>query len=165
MDTDQSDPKWLAWLARMDEQIARFLSETVPDMPENPWSADGLRRAEQSALEHFPASEFVILPENRDIADQFHRFVGEVFRRNLDGHWMNVPSYDDRQKTRGFGPVIYQPYVEIYLTVVQQLTAAMSRRTGSVWAQIYERMNTRHADWVSHGSLPLTDWVAVRDHR
>ncbi|MGK8485439.1 hypothetical protein [Nocardia asiatica] len=106
MDADQHDPRWLAWLADMDAGLERFFTETVPGMPDDPWSADGLRHAEARALELFPSREAVGLPENRDTADGFHRYLGEVFRRAFEGRWYNVPDYDDEERSHGFGPVM-----------------------------------------------------------
>ncbi|WP_280253390.1 hypothetical protein [Nocardia abscessus] len=154
MDHDQRDPRWLAWLERMDEQLNRFFTEKVTDMPEDPWSAEGLNRAEAAALRIFPTMESVDLPENREVADQFHRYVGEVFRRNFEGEWYNVPSYDDEQRTRGFGPVIREGYNPEYLTVVPLLTTAMFRRTGVEWSQIFGYSEEDYTAWKSRESSP-----------
>ncbi|MGY1945011.1 hypothetical protein [Nocardia asiatica] len=163
MDADQHDPRWLAWLADMDAGLERFFTETAPGMPDDPWSADGLRHAEARALELFPTFESVSLPESRAIADEFHRYLGEVFRRRFEGHWYNVPSHDDRQHTRGYGPVVDLPFTDVYFTVISQLTAAMDRRTGHFWARTFERMQTAHREWVDAGRPPLSVWLAQRN--
>ncbi|WP_405159851.1 hypothetical protein OG203_25745 [Nocardia sp. NBC_01499] len=151
LERDQQDPRWLAWLGDMDRQIDRFLNETVPDMPNNPWSAEGLRLAEKAALELFPTPASVDQPENRDLADQFHRFVGEVFRRNFEGVWRNVPSFDDAKRSRGFGPVIQRPFAVFYLGVIQTLTTAIDRRAGNIWSQSFGYSEEDYQAWVESG--------------
>ncbi|WP_433662065.1 hypothetical protein ACQPW1_07890 [Nocardia sp. CA-128927] len=146
---DQEDQNWLAWLADMDVQIHKFFTETVPDLPENPWTAEGLQHAEAAALKLFPDWETVPLPENRDVADQFSRYVGEVFRRNFEGIWRNEPSFDSRRNPLGFGPVIHTPENPEYLDVVNLLTAAMHRRTGNEWSRIFGYSTDGFAKWKS----------------
>ncbi|MBF6363095.1 hypothetical protein [Nocardia farcinica] len=163
MEADQQDPRWLAWLSEMDGAVTRFLSETVPDMPENPWSAAGLRRAEATALELFPTPESVELPENRHVADGFFRFVGEVFRRAFEGRWQNVPDYDDEQRSHGFGPVVDRPFSENYLDVIPLLTTAVARRTGQLWASIFGYSLEDYEAWKAAGRPPLDEWVQLRD--
>ncbi|WP_330229018.1 hypothetical protein OHA40_23365 [Nocardia sp. NBC_00508] len=163
MDSDQQDPRWVRWLDRMTDEINHFLTITVPDMPESPWTAEGLRHAEAVALRIFPTMESVDLPENRHLADQFHRYLGEVFRRNFEGEWYNVPEHDDPQRTRGFGPVVRRPFNELYFTVVSQLTAAMYRRTGTEWSRIFEFSAEDYADWQSAGRPSLDEWMKIRD--
>ncbi|GAB2675845.1 hypothetical protein [Nocardia goodfellowii] len=143
----QQAPVWIEWLAAMDEQRARFFSETVPDMPADPWSPEGLDHAEAAALRRFPDMESVELPKNRDIADQFHRYVGETFRRNFGGKWYNVPSFDDEQRSRGFGPIIRDEFSAEYLDVITLLTASMHRRTGSEWSRIFGFVAQEYAAW------------------
>ncbi|MFI6168799.1 hypothetical protein ACIBCN_18610 [Nocardia sp. NPDC051052] len=141
----------------MDKQIDRFLNETVPDMPNNPWSAEGLRRAEKAALELFPTTASVEQSENRDVADQFHRFVGEVFRRNFEGVWLNVPTFDDAERSRGFGPVIQRPFAQFYLGVIQTLTTAIDRRVGDIWAQGFAYSEEDFQAWIESGRPTIAE--------
>ncbi|MFF0491019.1 hypothetical protein ACFYTQ_18520 [Nocardia sp. NPDC004068] len=167
MEQDQHDPKWLAWVAPelMETQLRKFLTDTVPDMPDDPWTAEGLAQAECVALELFPTMQATRSPENRDVADQFHRFIGEVFRRNFEGSWYNVPSFDDSQGTHGFGPVIKLPFAEFYFTVIQQLTTVIDRHTGKQWAWIYAQQQKNYDDWKNSGRLPLSEWQALKQAR
>lgn len=162
-DRDQQDLKWRAWLERMDEQLKRFLGETVPDMPDNPWTAEGLRRAEEAALRFFADMDSVDLPENSDRADQFHRFIGEVFRRNFEGEWYNVHDYDDPKNPRGFGPVILDPFSAEYLTIFSLLTSAMHRRTGNEWSEIFRNVSEEYDAWCAAGRPSRVEWANIRD--
>ncbi|WP_330229025.1 hypothetical protein OHA40_23400 [Nocardia sp. NBC_00508] len=151
---DQQDPHWMEWLSHMSERIDQFLNVTVPDMPDNPWSDEGLNHAEAAALRIFPTMESVDLPENRDISDQFHSYIGEVFRRNFEGEWRNVPDYDDDDHPKGFGPVIRLPYNPEYLAVFQLLTATMFRRTGSQWSRIFGYQAEDYETWKAGRTSP-----------
>lgn len=159
---DQQDPRWLAWLADMDTQLGKFFTDTVPDMPANPWTAEGLAHAEAAALTIFPESGAEDLPENRDVSDQFHRFIGETFRRNFEGEWRNVPSLGGGQPLHGFGPVVLEPYVEMYLDVIPIFSTALFRRSGNELSFVFERSADRYRSWVDGGRLPLDQWVEVR---
>ncbi|WP_067796857.1 hypothetical protein [Nocardia beijingensis] len=163
MDADQHDPRWLAWLADMDAGLARFFTETAPGMPDDPWSAEGLRQAEVRALELFPTPESVELPEHRDTADGFHRYLGEVFRRAFEGRWYNVPDYDDEQRSHGFGPVIDRPFSEHYLDVIPLVTTAVVRRNGGLWASIFGYSVEDYRAWNAAGRPPLDEWIQIRD--
>ncbi|WP_024805633.1 hypothetical protein [Nocardia sp. BMG51109] len=162
---DQQDPKWLEWVQpeRMNAQIDKFLNETVPDMPDNPWSAEGLDHAERAALAIFPDINATKKPENRDVADQFHRYIGEVFRRSFEGSWYNVPDSDDRG--HGFEPAIRLPYTDIYSEVISNLTVAVHRKTGKEWSWIFDRNKESYAEWVQGGRLPLSQWIDAQEAR
>lgn len=160
---DQQDPAWLAWLAAMPDALDTFLTEDVPDMPADPWTADGLCHAERAALALFPTWESVREPQNRALADRIRRFIGEVFIRNFDGEWRNVPQFN-RDGYPGFGPVVSEPYTEMYLTVGTKLTAALDRRTGTGWAQIFGYSVESHAAWTAAGKPPLSEWVVLRSN-
>ncbi|MFF0488067.1 hypothetical protein ACFYTQ_03505 [Nocardia sp. NPDC004068] len=162
---DQRDSKWLEWVApeQMQSQLRKFFAETVPNMPEDPWSPEGLDRAEHAALSIFPTVQAVTAPESRDVADRFHRFIGEVFRRNFEGIWCNVPSYDDPERRRGFGPVIARPFAEFYLAVIPALTTAIDRQQGTIWSQSFRYSKEDHEAWINGGRLPLAEWIEVQN--
>ncbi|WP_280428346.1 hypothetical protein [Nocardia brasiliensis] len=154
---DQEDPRWLAWLNEMGEQVDRFLNETVPDMPDDPWSVEGLQRAEQALLERFPNSGDESGPENQELVDQFARFIGETFRRHFEGEWYNAPDADDMQGSRGFGPVLREGYNPEYLDTVPLVSMAIYRRTGKEWGRIFGHSQRRYAQWVAAGR-PEPTW-------
>ncbi|MGX1762636.1 hypothetical protein ACWIG5_38085, partial [Streptomyces lydicus] len=107
IERDQHDPKWLDWVApeKMNTEIDAFLNETVPDMPGDPWSAQGLDRVEQFLLDRFSDMDAVDRTESWGVADQCSRYIGEVFRRNFEGEWFNVPDFGG-VRYPGIGPVI-----------------------------------------------------------
>ncbi|MFC9893771.1 hypothetical protein ACFVMC_08765 [Nocardia sp. NPDC127579] len=151
-EADQHVPEFLEWLEpeRMDVQLRKFLTDTIPDMPENPYSADGLIQAEAVALELMP-DEDAPLPAP-DVTDQFIRFLGETFRRNFGGSWMNIPNWDNNET---LGPVVRQDFANVYRDPLQWLVVASSRRTGTVWSTIFEFAVEDHEKWVAAGRPPL----------
>ncbi|MGV9680053.1 hypothetical protein ACWDSJ_32635 [Nocardia sp. NPDC003482] len=160
IERDQQDPKWLEWISSelMESQLRTFLTETLPDMPGNPWSAEGLDRAERAALERFTSITNVDLPQNSGIADQFTRFIGEVFVRNFEGEWFNVPDYHG-DRYSGFGPVVREDWTEAYLDVANLITAAVHRKIGTYWSGIFARSEQTYKSWVRAGRPPLDEWM------
>ncbi|WP_433577533.1 hypothetical protein [Nocardia brasiliensis] len=148
-DEDQHDPRWLEWLGEMDDQIAGFLAETMSDMPDDPWTVEGLSCAERAALELFADADAAEAAEQRGMVDRFARFVGEVFRRNFEGRWYNNTDADDQG--RGFGPALREGYNPAYLEPVRLVFAALDRRTGSEWARVFGYSEKRYAEWVATG--------------
>ncbi|WP_433654543.1 hypothetical protein ACQPW1_27780 [Nocardia sp. CA-128927] len=146
---DQQDPRWLAWLAEMDDQIDRFRTETVPGLSAGPWDAEDLRSVERALLERFPDVDDAEGPEHQETVDQFARFIGEVFRRNFEGHWYNNTDADDQR--RGFGPSLREGYNPAYLEPVRLVFAALDRGTGSEWARVFGFSQKRYAEWAATG--------------
>lgn len=157
---DQQDPSWTAWLARMDEQIETFLNTTVPDMPSDPWTADGLRHAERAALQLFPSGTAGNSQALMRVTDQFHRYFGEVFRRNFAGEWFNAPV--DRSSVGVIAPMLKEPYKPVYLDILPILAAALVLGTGEVWRQIFTWSEQEYLDWKFAGQAPITRWVHAR---
>ncbi|MFI7004274.1 hypothetical protein [Nocardia sp. NPDC050175] len=158
IERDQHDPQWLAWLdsEKMNAQIDAFLNETVPDMPDNPWTAEGLDRVERDMLERFSDMDDVDRAENWVVADQFSRFIGEVFRRNFEGRWFNAPSMGGARYP-DFGPVIRHEWVDAYLDVGNLITATVHRKWGDNLSTIFANSSESYREWVSAGRPTLTE--------
>ncbi|MBF6333458.1 hypothetical protein [Nocardia transvalensis] len=154
-ESDQRRPEFMEWLEpeRMDSQLRKFLTETVPDMPENPFTVEGLNRAEAVALELMPGED-APFPDD-DITDQFVRFLGETFRRNFGGEWMNIPNWD-RDET--LGPVVHQEFAFTYRDPRQMLVVAISQRTGNEWSTMFEFATEDYTQWTAAGRPPMREW-------
>ncbi|MBF6175966.1 hypothetical protein [Nocardia blacklockiae] len=92
MDADQPSQLWIEWLARADSDLEAFF-RTVPSLGEDPYSREGLIHARAVAKQTLPNWAAVERGEF-DVADweeaaPFIRFIGEVFRRNFEGEWIN----------------------------------------------------------------------------
>ncbi|WP_067665808.1 DUF6968 family protein [Nocardia miyunensis] len=152
---DQEDPGWLAWVApaAMDAQLVRLFTETIPNMPGDPWSADGLDRAERYLLERFPDSEAIERRENLDIADQLTRFIGEVFARHFEGAWRNTPGICQRYPH--FGPAVEQKWMAMSLDAGNLVTATLDKRWGDNLSTIFDSVMEIYTAWIAAGRPSL----------
>ncbi|AKU14754.1 hypothetical protein [Luteipulveratus mongoliensis] len=153
MERDQQDPEFVAWLAAMDEDLRVFFEQDVPDMPENPWSEEGLRHAEQAAVSFFWAHD-LDWPE-REV--RFARYLGEVFTRSFEGSWKWIDVRGD-----GKAPVVRRPSMPNYFEVANQVRAAVSERSGETWAELFRNTRRFHDAWVAAGRLAPQDWEDYR---
>ncbi len=157
---DQEAPKWLEWVNPdlMNTQVSKLLTETIPDMPDDPWSAAGLDRVEREILERFDTVPDVDTTDNREIADQITRFIGEVFRRNFEGEWCNVPDMGGKRYP-DFGPVIQREWTDMYLGTANLVTATVDRQWGDYLSEIFVRNTESYEEWVQAGRPPLDEWI------
>lgn len=160
-DADQRDPTWLDWLGRMDSQLEKFFTETVPDMPRDRWSVEGLDHAARAAVSRFGGSpDDTERPENSDVVDQFCRYLGEVFVRNAEGRWFNMPDIDRSiEFYHGFGPVVTFGYSDAYLDVGHVFNVAVYQPKSEHWSRIYGFTVEDCAAWVAAGRPPLGEWI------
>lgn len=100
IDFDEKTQTWLDWTApaRIQAQVRTFLEETLslPDLPAEPldwWAAPLRSRIEEAARAVFPDPDALTAPENRDIADQFVCFLGDMFIRRTGMEWTNIPEW------------------------------------------------------------------------
>ncbi|CAM4436363.1 hypothetical protein NONI108955_28075 [Nocardia ninae] len=158
IEQDQQDPKWLEWLKpeNMNAQLDAFLNETAPDMPDNPWTVEGLDHVERFVLERFSTVDEAMLSENHRVADQLTRFIGEVFRRNFEGRWFNVPSMNGG-RYMSFGPAIRHEWVDAYLDVANLTTATVHRNWGDYLSGIFSNSQEAYRKWVASGRPPLIE--------
>ncbi|WP_216897124.1 hypothetical protein [Nocardia alni] len=157
---DQDDPRWLEWVAPdlMNARVSKLLTETIPDMPDDPWSAVGLDRVEREILERFTTVQAVSAPGNQEIADQLTRFIGEVFRRKFEGQWYNVPSMGGN-RYQDFGPVIRHEWTDMYLDVANLVTSTVDRRWGDNLSEIFGFSMETYRSWVEAGRPPMDEWI------
>ncbi|MGF6888567.1 hypothetical protein ABIA39_007912 [Nocardia sp. GAS34] len=157
---DQDDPDWLAWVApaAMDTQLAQLYTETIPDMPNDPWSADGLDRAERYLLDTFPDSDTIDRRENLDIADQLTRFIGEVFARHFEGTWRNTPGICRRYPH--FGPVVEQKWMAMSLDAGNLVTTTLDKRWGNNLSTIFSNVMQTYTAWIAAGRPSLEGEVS-----
>lgn len=165
-EVDQQDPVFLDWLAGMDAALDRFLTEDAPQVGalHEPWSAEGLRLAASRERLIFADPNSALLPENADMMDRFARFIGEVFVRNFDGSWYNVPGNgpDDVQ----FWPVVGGYATLGYVEPVAQARAAIAEgrvKRAPTWPEgvlvwMFGNMRRDHEAWMSAGRPSVDEW-------
>ena len=124
----QQRPEWLEWLAGMESGLETFFTQIVPNMPDDPWTEEGMRVAEAAALEYFPDKDSANArktPENLQVIDSFVRYLGEVSVRCFEGVWMcGVDEGGEPEQ------LIVEPYSTVEVPIRARLTATMRRRTG-----------------------------------
>jgi hypothetical protein len=130
------DEGFRAWLAMNDYLVDEdFLVFDVEDMPEDPFTEEGLNVAEAEAIRRFPDPATALAEENREQSDKFIRFIGETFVRGLGGEWT-----DDAQDgtDRAFIGVRFDG-LERIVAPPTLFTAALARRRGGEWAFVYHQ--------------------------
>jgi hypothetical protein len=159
IERDQQDPKFLEWLAGMDDGLATFFADDVPDMPENPFSAEGLRHAEEVAIRWFWRRN----PIDREWPERelrFQRFVGETLIRSFEGRWKYID-----MRGHGHFPVVSLPSNPLYYELDLLVDQAVTKKSGEAWARIFGYAAEDHADWVAAGRLPPREWEKYRLQR
>ncbi|WP_280494645.1 hypothetical protein [Nocardia asiatica] len=109
---DDKTQAFLDWVApeRMESQIRKFLSDTVPgiaDYSDTWWTQPLTARILEAAKEVFGDREGFRSPENRDAADQFIRFYGECFVRRAGMEWTNRPEWSGAPFYTDFSPAVH----------------------------------------------------------
>ncbi|MEU8901298.1 hypothetical protein AB0C65_35895 [Nocardia sp. NPDC048505] len=139
-EADQHSTEWLEWVApqRFTEQLNRFFAETVPDMPEDPYTVEGLDHAEAAWLELRPVG--APTPSELDVLDQFIRYIGETYRRTLGGEWVNLAQWSSPvERLRTLYPIIRAEYSELGVAPSQSIAIANRDQSGVVFRSFYER--------------------------
>ncbi|MEV0766225.1 hypothetical protein [Nocardia sp. NPDC050435] len=139
-EADQHSVEWLEWVApqRFTEQLNRFFTETVPDMPEDPYTVEGLDAAEAAQLRLWPAADGS--EPDQEVLDQFIRYIGETYRRTLGGEWINLAQWSSHvPRLRTLHPIIRADYSELGIVPAQSVAIADEERTGRAYREFYER--------------------------
>jgi hypothetical protein len=169
-DLDQENPEFLAWVARMDEEIAQFFAEDAPEIAalEDPWTREGLRLAVLAARRLFPRGVSIFAPEHCARADRFIRFFGELYRHRFGGRWANVPGNTLREVE--FYPVYTGPVPIGYIELDNQLIGAfqlmISKRTPAhpdgqpVW--VLDNMTRNWERWIEVGRPDHEEWQEIK---
>lgn len=153
----QQRPEWLEWLSHHEEGLNVFFTEIVPDMPADPYTEDGARRADAAGLDLFPDEGSTVpdlAPQNRRVIDAFHRYIGELCVRNFEGRWV----YDDLQGGDRPIPVVELPYATAQISPARTLSSLAFRRTGEQIAFVHRTQTRTHELWVEVGRPALPEW-------
>ncbi|AHH19519.1 hypothetical protein NONO_c47350 [Nocardia nova SH22a] len=157
---------WLNWVEpqRVQRQVDRFVGETLRlvDLPAGPvkWWNPPLRGRLERAVRHvFPDMEAFTARENREIADQFICFMGDMFIRRADMTWVNVvstglPLYSD------IGPCVRCRDTRHVVSMVDVARSVMLAtepgRFGEVWSMLGRCVRPGAIDGVNSGLDRLT---------
>lgn len=146
----QHDERFLGWL-RMQE-AAMEIEFTVFDMPElsaHMYTREGIVLAEREILRRFDRYRTMFSAENYKIGMRFVYFIGETFRRTVEGHWIALPP--DPPTRPGPKSVVEAPFHWNFYDPQHMIGLALSRRTGTEISWIFDRAAEDHRDWVAAG--------------
>ncbi|WP_030518714.1 hypothetical protein [Nocardia sp. NRRL WC-3656] len=126
---DDKTQAWLDWLepARMKQAVRTFLADTLNPPVDQPnwWEPEVFDRLGERIAAVFPDFDSLTAPDNREIADQLVRFLGEGFIRRTGMIWVNNPEWGELLFT-DFGPCVQfegdQPSI-VSMTHMAELTA------------------------------------------
>ena len=92
-----SQEQFQDWLAHMDDALEAFLARLPAEVRERlDGSPESLGVLEPWLLERYPTMDAILEDEEASHLDGAARYVGEVFRKALGGHWrlrLNDPKY------------------------------------------------------------------------
>lgn len=156
----QDDPGWRQWLSDQEIGLAHFFTNVVPDMPEQPYSREGLEHAEVAALRIFPDAASANpdrTPENNVTIDPFQRFIGEVFLRCFEGRWIHADA------VAGYGPEpsVELPFSDVPIVVRPLLISIAERRRGGELTWVFDRQLEIHQQWVGHDRPAFPVWARI----
>lgn len=149
---DQQRPEFREWLADMDSELNTFFTEDIPDLPDDPYTPEGLLQVEELALVDFWDDK-----SKRNwlrFSGRIERYLGELVVRTVEGEWKYINVTGE-----GLLPVIETPFRMAYFEPAQALKNAMSKRDGQTMNRIYGHLANNYSAWIEHGRLPLRDWV------
>lgn len=135
------DEAFQAWLAMNDYLMdGEFLAGDVPDMPDDPYTEEGLRAAEAEMLRRFSSIDDALAPDNREMFDKFIRFLGRTFVNAIGFRWTNKPV----GRNDGTAYIaVERPDIDTQLSIPRLVTTAVDRRTGDEWAFVFRNMKKR----------------------
>ncbi|MGY1946534.1 hypothetical protein [Nocardia asiatica] len=170
-DLDQENPAFLAWVARMDEEIDRFFAEDAPEiaaLEDRRWTREGLRLAVLAARRLFPEPRESGLLERSARADRFVRFIGELYLHRFGGRWVNVPTNAHREVD--FYPVAQCPVPIGYLAPEPQFVGSfvtqISKRVPAhpdgqpVW--VLDNLTRSFERWIEVGRPDHEEWQKIQ---
>lgn len=157
----QQRPEFKEWMAGMEKGLDHFFNHLVPDMPDDPYSVEGLRHAEATLLRLFPdgaAMSEETNPADGPAVDAFLRYLGQVYVARLEGRWMWMDMTDEGD----FRPIIRLPCYPHDRYVAQLLADAADLRTGDRLATSFETDLGEYQDWQRAGRPGPNEWAPMR---
>jgi hypothetical protein len=146
----QNDELFRAWLHMQQEAMENeFVEVDVPELAGHLWTREGLVIAEHEMLRRHPNFDDMVSEENLEVAVRFIYFVGETFRRALEGIWVLRPANPPERPEPLC--VIDSPMWTAFHEPTHMIELAFDRRTGKEISWIFDRTVKRHQKWVAAG--------------
>lgn len=151
----QHDERFQSWLLMQDAAMQiEFTVSEVPELDGHEFTREGLVIAEQEILKRFgnsnPFSE-----NNYKLGMRFFYFIGETFRRNLEGKWVALPPEPPQTNATS---VVDLPFRSGFQNPRHMMGFIQQRRTGKELTKIYDRAVARHKEWVALGRPARGTW-------
>jgi hypothetical protein len=128
-DVDQAD-KFEVWLADMDDALERFLNTVPSSVGESlDFSPGSLAPLEQWIPDRYPTVESILRPAESQVVDALARYVGETFRRSLNGRW-EIRFDDPKYAFYGLPQVTTSSRSPTPIAPITLVSAAAERRSG-----------------------------------
>ncbi|MFI9536905.1 hypothetical protein ACIG56_27100 [Nocardia fusca] len=145
----QHDERFQSWL-RMQEAAMdiEFTHYDVPELNGHLYTREGLAIAEHQLLQRYTNLRDLLSADNLKIGMRFVYFIGETFRRAVDGTWGALPPNSERPTPRS---VIDSPMWTAFHDPQHMISLALSRRTAKEITTIYDRAIKRHQKWIDAG--------------
>ncbi|MGW0002495.1 hypothetical protein ACWDT6_01495 [Nocardia grenadensis] len=151
----QNDELFRAWLQMQQEAVENeFVEVDVPELAGHLWTREGLVTAEHEMLHRYSDFDDMSTEENHEVAVRFMYFIGETFRRALEGIWVLLPANPPERPDPLC--VIDSPMWTSFHDPTHMIGLAFDRRTGKEISWIFERTVKRHQKWVAAGR-PVRD--------
>ncbi|MEC3958892.1 hypothetical protein VMT65_38065 [Nocardia sp. CDC153] len=142
------------------QEAALEIEFIVSDVPElnnldTLWSWKGLAVVESEALRRWSSEQQAFTGEEFPMAMRFCYFIGETFRREVEGNWVALPPHPP---TRGIRSVIDAEYRARFYDPADMLGIALLRRTGDQLSKIFGYAVEAHREWVEAGRPGRGHW-------
>jgi hypothetical protein len=153
IERDRQRPEFLEWLAAADTELATFLAEDVPGMPDNPYSEEGIQHAQTTARAYIAARDTRYI----DLESRFRRFLGEVFVRCFEGDWLYVDVIGKGE----LRPVVLTPFNPLLLDPERQIDRLFGKDPDPL-GSLFRFRATDYGDWLASGRLTGEAWEEYR---
>jgi hypothetical protein len=125
-----SEEQFQSWLARMDDALEAFLARLPGEVRERlDGSPESLGALEAWLVERYPTMHAILEDEEEPYLDGAARYVGEVFRKALGGHW-RLRLKDPKYIYRGIPELWFLEKKDTPVAPPALVTTSLDRRTG-----------------------------------
>jgi len=125
------------WLAHMDDALEEFLARLPIEVRERlDGSPASLGALEAWLLKRYPTMDAILEAEEASHLDGTARYVGEVFRKALGGHW-RLRLDDPKYAFYGIPELWFLEKKDTPLAPPALVTASLDRRTGKFFSLVF----------------------------
>lgn len=155
----QENEFFLGWL-KMQEAVMNieFPYFDLPEVKDHMFTGDSLRIVENKLLDLYSDPRVAFAgEENLHRTMRYVYYIGETYRRAFEGTWVVLPEVETKGKKRAgdsepaMTPAVDLPFNELFTNPMQQISMALSRRTGTEITAIFQFAAEDYAQWVQDG--------------